>query len=82
MKHDDSCHLLLLQMNFIISVLAVQEQGIAVLSTAIEACTQEIEHHKGKLVVKEAPRVVSVDPLRYIFLFYKYFGFPSVSKFS
>ncbi|PQP97720.1 eukaryotic translation initiation factor 2 subunit alpha homolog [Prunus yedoensis var. nudiflora] len=36
-----------------------KEQGIAVLSNAIEACTQEIEHHKGKLAVKEAPRVVS-----------------------
>ncbi|KAH0995603.1 hypothetical protein GBA52_019467 [Prunus armeniaca] len=30
-----------------------------ILSNAIEACTQEIEHHKGKLAVKEAPRVVS-----------------------
>ncbi|XP_008233803.1 PREDICTED: eukaryotic translation initiation factor 2 subunit alpha-like [Prunus mume] len=36
-----------------------KEQGISVLSNAIEACTQEIEHHKGKLAVKEAPRVVS-----------------------
>lgn len=66
MKHNDSCRLPLLLMNFIISVRAGQEQGIAVLSNAIEACTQEIEHHKGKLAVKEAPRVVSVNPLLYI----------------
>lgn len=39
-----------------------QEQGISVLSNAILACTQEIEHHKGKLAVKEAPRVVSANP--------------------
>ncbi|XP_009769138.1 eukaryotic translation initiation factor 2 subunit alpha homolog [Nicotiana tabacum] len=36
-----------------------KEQGIAVLSKAIAACTQEIERHKGKLTVKEAPRAVS-----------------------
>lgn len=36
-----------------------KEQGITVLSKAIEACTAEIERHKGKLTVKEAPRVVS-----------------------
>ncbi|XP_050368404.1 eukaryotic translation initiation factor 2 subunit alpha homolog [Argentina anserina] len=36
-----------------------KEQGITVLGNAIEACTKAIEHHKGKLVVKEAPRVVS-----------------------
>lgn len=38
----------------------LQEQGIAVLSKAIEACTAEIELQKGKLTVKEAPRVVSI----------------------
>ncbi|KAL3521252.1 hypothetical protein ACH5RR_019401 [Cinchona calisaya] len=36
-----------------------KEQGIAILNKAIEACTEEIERHKGKLTVKEAPRVVS-----------------------
>ncbi|KAI3458505.1 hypothetical protein Pfo_015168 [Paulownia fortunei] len=36
-----------------------KEQGIAVLNKAIEACTEEIELHKGKLTVKEAPRAVS-----------------------
>ncbi|XP_059298734.1 eukaryotic translation initiation factor 2 subunit alpha homolog [Lycium ferocissimum] len=36
-----------------------KEQGIAVLTKAIAACTEEIERHKGKLAVKEAPRAVS-----------------------
>ncbi|GAB2274266.1 hypothetical protein Dimus_009031 [Dionaea muscipula] len=36
-----------------------KEQGIATLIKAITACTEEIERHKGKLVVKEAPRAVS-----------------------
>ncbi|CAM9004226.1 unnamed protein product [Rhodiola kirilowii] len=36
-----------------------KEQGISVLTKAITACTEEIERHKGKLVVKEAPRAVS-----------------------
>ncbi|KAM7485072.1 hypothetical protein LguiA_001081 [Lonicera macranthoides] len=36
-----------------------KEQGILVLRKAIVACTQEIERHKGKLTVKEAPRAVS-----------------------
>ncbi|CDP13978.1 unnamed protein product [Coffea canephora] len=36
-----------------------KEQGIAILYKAIDACTEEIERHKGKLSVKEAPRVVS-----------------------
>ncbi|KAL3521250.1 hypothetical protein ACH5RR_019399 [Cinchona calisaya] len=36
-----------------------KEQGIAILNKAIEACTEEIECHKGKLTVKEAPRAVS-----------------------
>ncbi|CAI9113322.1 OLC1v1013899C1 [Oldenlandia corymbosa var. corymbosa] len=34
-------------------------RGLEVLNKAIEAGTEEIERHKGKLVVKEAPRVVS-----------------------
>lgn len=37
-----------------------QEQGIAVLTKAITACTEAIEKQKGKLVVKEAARAVSV----------------------
>lgn len=41
----------------------VQEQGISVLNDAIVACTQAIEQKKGKLVVKEAPRAVSDNPL-------------------
>ncbi|KAK1259223.1 hypothetical protein QJS04_geneDACA021912 [Acorus gramineus] len=36
-----------------------KEQGISVLTNAIKACTNAIEQHKGKLVVKEAPRAVS-----------------------
>ncbi|KAI3992416.1 hypothetical protein MKX01_022507, partial [Papaver californicum] len=33
-----------------------KEQGIKVLTNAIQACTEIIDSHKGKLVVKEAPR--------------------------
>eukprot|EP00250_Pteridium_aquilinum_P009613 c18797_g1_i1 orf=463-1476(-) len=36
-----------------------KEQGISVLNAAIKACTKEIEKHKGKLAVREAPRAVS-----------------------
>ncbi|KAI3470916.1 hypothetical protein Pfo_027579 [Paulownia fortunei] len=36
-----------------------KEQGITILNKAIEACTEEIERHKGKLTVKDAPRAVS-----------------------
>ncbi|KAH7548329.1 hypothetical protein ACOSP7_032255 [Xanthoceras sorbifolium] len=36
-----------------------KEQGISVLSKAIIACTDAIEKHKGKLLVKEEPRAVS-----------------------
>ncbi|PON51397.1 Translation initiation factor 2, alpha subunit [Parasponia andersonii] len=36
-----------------------KEQGILVLIDAITACSEAIEQHKGKLVVKEAPRAVS-----------------------
>ena len=35
-----------------------QDLGIAVLENAIKACAKEIEKHKGKLLVKEAPRAV------------------------
>lgn len=38
----------------------MQEQGIAILSEAIKACTEEIESHKGKLTVKDAPRAVRI----------------------
>lgn len=36
-----------------------KEQGITVLNKAIAACTEEIQRHEGKLIVKEAPRAVS-----------------------
>ncbi|XP_068653466.1 eukaryotic translation initiation factor 2 subunit alpha homolog [Aristolochia californica] len=36
-----------------------KEQGISVLNNAIKSCTEEIDRHKGKLIVKEAPRAVS-----------------------
>ncbi|RZB50323.1 Multiple inositol polyphosphate phosphatase 1 isoform E [Glycine soja] len=36
-----------------------KEQGILVLNNAIASCTEAIEQHKGKLVVKEAARAVS-----------------------
>ncbi|THU49187.1 hypothetical protein C4D60_Mb06t06910 [Musa balbisiana] len=36
-----------------------KEQGISVLNNAVKACTEEIELHKGKLTLKEAPRAVS-----------------------
>jgi translation initiation factor 2 subunit 1 len=36
-----------------------KEQGISVLNRAIADCSEEIELHKGKLTVKEAPRAVS-----------------------
>ncbi|XP_010915882.1 eukaryotic translation initiation factor 2 subunit alpha homolog isoform X2 [Elaeis guineensis] len=36
-----------------------KEQGISILNNAVKACTEEIDHHKGKLTVKEAPRAVS-----------------------
>lgn len=36
-----------------------QEQGIATLNKAIAAATEEIERHKGKLAIKDAPRTVS-----------------------
>ncbi|KAL8552229.1 hypothetical protein ACS0TY_001071 [Phlomoides rotata] len=41
-----------------------KEQGIAVLSEAIKACTEEIERHKGKLTVKDAPRAVRITKYR------------------
>lgn len=37
----------------------MQDQGIQVLTKAIEASTEALEQHKGKLLVKEAPRTVS-----------------------
>ncbi|CAK9145589.1 unnamed protein product [Ilex paraguariensis] len=36
-----------------------KEHGIAILNKAIAACNEEIERHKGKLTVKEAPRAIS-----------------------
>ncbi|KAJ8440208.1 hypothetical protein Cgig2_023973 [Carnegiea gigantea] len=39
--------------------LVKNEQGIATLNKAIAAATEEIERHKGKLAIKDAPRTVS-----------------------
>nr|CAD1842418.1 unnamed protein product [Ananas comosus var. bracteatus] len=36
-----------------------KDKGISILTNAIKACTEEIDRHKGKLIVKEAPRAVS-----------------------
>ncbi|CAI7844702.1 unnamed protein product [Closterium sp. NIES-53] len=36
-----------------------KDKGIAVLERAIRAASEEIDKHKGKLTVKEAPRAVS-----------------------
>ena len=52
-----------LSANKIVSPYLVgQEQGISVLGKAIIACTESIEKHKGKLLVKEEPRAVSATP--------------------
>ncbi|KAI3940785.1 hypothetical protein MKW98_030104 [Papaver atlanticum] len=40
------------------------EQGIMVLTNAIQACTEAIDSHKGKLVVKEAPRAYGQLPFQ------------------
>ncbi|KAG4989836.1 hypothetical protein JHK85_032819 [Glycine max] len=48
-----------------------KEQGILVLNNAIASCTEAIEQHKGKLVVKEAARAVSVNFLYICFLDYQ-----------
>lgn len=53
----------------------MQEQGIAILNKAIEACTEEIERHKGKLTVKEAPRAVRITKYKRWDLEYLLFGF-------
>lgn len=39
--------------------LHLQDKGISVLERAIKAAAGDIEKHKGKLTVKEAPRAVS-----------------------
>ena len=36
---------------------------MTILGNAITACTEEIDRHKGKLIVKEAPRAVSFNHL-------------------
>jgi len=45
-----------------------QEQGMSVLKKAIVACTEEIERHKGKLTVKEAPRTVRFIVFLYVII--------------
>ncbi|XP_024390263.1 eukaryotic translation initiation factor 2 subunit alpha homolog [Physcomitrium patens] len=39
-----------------------KELGITVLENALNACTKEIEKHRGKLVVKSAPKMDDTDP--------------------
>ena len=55
--------------NLCILLRSGQEQGILVLNNAIASCTEAIEQHKGKLVVKEAARAVSVN---FLYLFFDY----------
>lgn len=43
-----------------------KDLGIALLETAIKACAKEIEKHKGKLLVKEAPRATSEREERFL----------------
>ena len=44
-----------------------QDLGIAVLESAVKACSKEIEKHKGKLLVKEAPRAVCILFLHFVY---------------
>nr|KJB52031.1 hypothetical protein B456_008G242900 [Gossypium raimondii] len=44
---------------YVLTTQTLDKQGIAILNKAITACTEAIEYHKGKLVVKEQPRAVS-----------------------
>ena len=62
--------------NLCILLRSGQEQGILVLNNAIASCTEAIEQHKGKLVVKEAARAVSVNFLYISFLFINYIFYP------
>ena len=41
---------------------------MSVLKKAIVACTEEIERHKGKLTVKEAPRTVRFIVFLYVII--------------
>jgi len=52
-----------------------QEQGTTVLKNAVKACAEAINSHKGKLIVKEAPRVVSssFQPSCFFSLLFAYF---------
>ncbi|XP_033146446.1 eukaryotic translation initiation factor 2 subunit alpha homolog isoform X3 [Brassica rapa] len=43
----------------VVPAVTEEDQGIEILTEAIAACTETIDQHKGKLVVKEAPRAVS-----------------------
>ncbi|KAG5373649.1 hypothetical protein IGI04_006913 [Brassica rapa subsp. trilocularis] len=42
----------------VVPAVTEEDQGIEILTEAIAACTETIDQHKGKLVVKEAPRAV------------------------
>lgn len=48
---------------------------MTILNNAIAACTEEIDHHKGKLIVKEAPRAVSFFHLLLKVVSFQSFGF-------
>ncbi|KAH0887169.1 hypothetical protein HID58_063265, partial [Brassica napus] len=40
----------------VVPAVTEEDQGIEILTEAIAACTETIDQHKGKLVVKETPR--------------------------
>ncbi|KAL0775346.1 hypothetical protein Bca101_040498 [Brassica carinata] len=42
----------------VVPAVTEEDQGIEILTEAIAACTETIDQHKGKLVVKETPRAV------------------------
>lgn len=47
---------------------------MSILNNAIAACTEEIDRHKGKLIVKEAPRAVSFNHLLLKFVSFQSFN--------
>ncbi|CAJ2644107.1 unnamed protein product [Trifolium pratense] len=44
---------------YVLTTQTLDKKGILVLNNAIASCTESIEQHKGKLLVKEEARVVS-----------------------
>ena len=78
-----SAPLILILYSFYLLILFVtlwvsywQEQGTTVLKNAVKACAEAINSHKGKLIVKEAPRVVSssFQPSCFFSLLFAYFS--------